>query len=341
MAKQTELQHTEEVARLRLELTARKEEYDKLIERLVGESYKLKTELEEKTKRISELEEAAKTFQSGQDEMTVLKDKAAEAVSTADAARLAREQLLADKLKVEADLEGSKKVHDSRHEQHKRDIEDIKRSHKETLDARDKDHQKAANEHKMVLSKVQMELASLITKHSQQKKDLDSSRSIHQSLEQKLDAQSKEHEAALVAHKEAMDAKAKEAEDLAAQHRQQLESQMESLTSQRQQELQSVQDAHEQALKDLRAENEANAAKLTEDHQSAMAVIQGEFDAHKDAFSKLTREHEEMGDKHTQLVGAVTSWKTRHDEWQAETDKLKGILHTIGQKEGSSKDNDT
>lgn len=326
MVKQAELMRAEEIARLRLELDAKKEEYDKLIERLVGENYKYKLEVEEKNATIAALEEAAKGHQALKEEVEMLKTKCDEAVSTADVARLAKEQLLATKLRLE--------------EQHKRDIQDLKVEHKSVFEAKENDHNKAASEHKVVLSKVQLELANLITKHSSVRKEVEASRGNALALEQRLETAAKEHEAAVAAHHLELQAKAKEADALQDQHRQQLEVQLESLTSSRQQEVQSLQEAHDQKLKDLTTEHESYAAKLAEDHAHQMTDAQSEVDRHKGAFSRLQSEHDDMGAKHKELSGAMLSWKKSHEAWQGENDKLNKLLERLGQG-GDSKTNET
>ena len=294
MVKQSELMRAEEIARLRLELDAKKEEYDKLIERLVGENYKYKLELEEKNASITAIEEAAKEHASLKEQFHSMKVKHDEAISTADAARLVKEDLLTEKLKLE------------------------------------KDHTKAASEHKVVLSKVQLELANLITKHSSVKKEFEASRGTILALEQRFETTTKEHQATLTLHQAELDAKAKEAEELQNQHRQQLESQLDSLTSSRQQEIQALQEAHDQKLKDMMSDHESNAAKLVEEHTTQLTAIKGELDGQKHAFGKLQTEHEEMGVKHNQLAGAVVSWKKRHEEWQSENEKFNKLLETLG-----------
>lgn len=338
MVKQSELQRAEEIARLRLELDVKKEEYDKLIERLVGENYKYKLELEEKNARIEALEEAARGHQSMRDEVESMKTKHEEAMSAADAARLTKEDLLAEKLKLEKTIEDLHLTNAAKHEQHTREIEELHREHKMVLDATEKDHTKAASEHKVILSKVQLELANLITKHSHVKKDFEASRGTVLTLEQRLDTTVKDHEAALARHQAELEARAKEVEELQMQHRQQLESQLESLTSSRQQEIQALQESQDQKLKDMMGQHEANATKLAAAHQAQLSDIRGELDGQKDAFGKLQVEHEEMGRKHNELAGAMISWKKRHEEWQVENDKLNKLLDTLGNTRDSKSD---
>lgn len=353
IAKQTELQHTEEVAHLRLELSTRKEEYEKLIERVASENYTYKHEVEEQAKRIAELTAGATSTSSSQEDVASLRKRTADAIAAAESALRAKDQLFSEKLKLEAD------------------IERLRISHDEDLQAKDRDLHNAINEHKHVLFRVHMELANLTTKHSQQTSELESSRAMHKALEQKLELQARANEAAVATHKAAMSTKSSEAEDLARQHRQQMESQLASLTSQRLLELQAIRDAHErttkdvqaehqskatkmlgehqasiqatqdtheQILKDLRAEHQSHVVNLTKEHRTAVQAMREELMAHQEAFGKLATEHEHMGSTHSQLVGAVTSWKTRHDASEAETVKLKGFLETLGQSERSKSD---
>ena len=131
-AKQTELQRTEEIARLHLQLDANKEEFDKLIERLVGENYKFKMEVQEKDSTNATLKEAAAEHESLKQEFAAYKTKHDEAVSTADAARLAKEELLLEKLKLQKELDMQRK-------KLKADVEGLKTEHKgRTRDERER-----------------------------------------------------------------------------------------------------------------------------------------------------------------------------------------------------------
>ena len=352
-AKQRELQHAEEVAHLRLELSTRKEEYEKLIERIAGENHTYKHEIDEQAKRIAELVAGATSASFSQEDITSLKKRTADAIAAAEAALGEKDQLSADKLKLETESER------------------LKCSYAETLQAKDRELHNVANEHNHAVSKMQKEVANLTTRLSQQTNELESSRAVHKSLEQKLELQAKANDAAVAAHKAAVNAKSSGLEDFARQHRQQMESQLASLTSQRLLELQAVRDTHErelrdlrtehqskatkmlgehqtsiqaaqnthaQALKNIQTEHQSNVAKLSETHHTAIQAIQEELVAKQEAFGKLATEHERLGSRLEQLVGAVTSWKTRHDASEAETTKLKGFLETLGQSERSKSD---
>lgn len=331
MVKQSELMRTEEITRLRLELDAKTEEYDKLLERLVGENYKYKLEIEEKNASIAALKAATTTNSGSREELEVWQVKCSEAIAAADSARLAKEDILTQKLKLES-------RHSAAREQHKRDLDGLRTEHKHDLESKDRDHSRAAAEHKAVLSKVQMELASLITKHSSVKKDLEASQSRAQALEQEIHTTAKSREAALVAHQTELKSKAEETEELQRQHRQQLESQLESLTSSRQRDIQSLQEGHDQKLKDLMAEHESNARSVAERHDSEKMTIHKELEEQRSAFRSLQEEHRHIDTKHTELSGALLSWKRRQDEWQAENDKFSQLLHTLKQTAGSKPD---
>ena len=330
MVKQSELMRAEEIARLLLELDAKKEESDKLIERLVGENYKYKLEIEEKNTTIATLENAAKDYPASKD-FGAMKTRHDEAVSAADAARLAKEDLLAEKLRLESS-------HMAKYDQHRRDIEDLEHRHESALEAKQKDHSKAASEHKLVLSKVQLELANLITKHSSVKKEFEASRGTILALEQQNDTAGKDHEAALNTHQSELESNAMLLKELQDQHRQQLQSQLDSITSSRQQEIQALQEAHDQKLKDMMSDHESNATKLAEEHDSQMTAIRGELDDRKRAFYKLQTDHAEIGTKHTELSGALFNWKRRQGEWKAENDRFNKLLETLGHAGDSKPD---
>lgn len=323
MVKQADAMRAEEIARLRLELDAKKGEYDKLIERLVGENYKCKLEIEEKSARIAALEEAVMERSPPKEELEAMKARHDEAISTADAARLAKEDMLAEKLRLES-------ISAEKREQHKLDLEKLKRDHGSHLEAQAIEHNKAASEHKTVLAKVQLELANLITKHSAVNKKFEASRETVIALEQRLEITTEDQQAAFAAHESELARKAKEAEELRNQHRQEMESQLDSLTSSRQQEIQALHEAQDQRLKEMALTHDSNVAKLSEEHTTLLTTLQAELEAHINAFSKLQTEHEQMKNKHNMLAGAMLSWKKRHEEWQSENDKLNKLMEALG-----------
>ena len=322
MVKQTEVMRDEEIARLRLELDAKKEEYDKLIEKLVGQNYKCKLEIEEKSARIAALEKDAMERSPPDKEFEALKARRDEAISTADAARLAKEDLLAEKLKLES-------VRADKDEQHRLALEGLKRKHDSRLEAQEAEHNKTASEQKCVLSRVQLELANLITKHSSVKKEVEASKAALTALEQRLETNTKNHQANLAAHEFELAGKAKEFEELRVQHRWQLESQLDSLTTSRQQEIQALHQAEDQKLKYMASTHESNVAELAEEHGTRLTTLQAELEAQMNAFSKLQTEHEQMKAKHNTLAGAMVSWKKRHEEWQSENDKFNKLVETL------------
>ncbi len=328
MVRQTELMRAEETAQLRLELDAKREEYDKLIERLVGENYRYKLEVEEKNASIVAHEDAAKEYKTLMEEFEAMKARHDEAISAADAARLAKDDLLAGKIELES-------INAAKHEQHKLDMEALKLEHMRHLETKEADHHTAASEHKSALSNVQLELANLITKHSTVKKDFEASRSATMALEKKLEGTTKNHEAALAAHVVELQTKANEAAAVQVQHRQQMESHLEPLTSSRQQEIQALQEVHDQKLKDMMLDHESDAARLTDEHTTQVMAIRRELEDQKNAFGKLQAQHKEVGTKHNLLAAAMVSWKRKHEDWQAENDKLSDLMETLGQTANS------
>ena len=324
MVKQTDLERAEQIAQLRLELDAKKEEYDKLIERLVGENYKCKLEIEEKSARIAALEEATVEQGPSKEEFESMKARLADAISTASAAHLAKEDVLAEKLKLES-------ISAEKREQHKLDLEQLGREHVSHLETQTIEHDKAASKHKTVLANVQLELADLITKHSAVKKDFEVSRKTVIALEQRLEVTMESQQAAFAAHESELAEKAKEVDKLRNEHRQQMGCQYDSLTSSQQQEIQRLHEAHNQRLNEMALAHDSDVAKLSEEHTTRLTTLQAELESQIKASSKLQTEHEQVKAKHNMLAGAMLSWKQRHEQWQSENDKLNKLMETLGE----------
>ncbi|RMZ90310.1 hypothetical protein DV736_g2447, partial [Chaetothyriales sp. CBS 134916] len=306
--KQIEEQQREEITRLRLELDAKKEAFERIIESLIAENHKYKSEIEEKDGLIVALEESVSQHEAERMEFESFKARCAEAIAATDATRLTTEGLMNEKLGLEKELEKQK-------EKHQAYIEEVKTEHNSILEAKERDDQKASAEYKQVVWKVQMELASLITKHSQQNKDLEACRGEVGMLEGRLASREKEHD------------------EEVASLRHELESQLATVASQWQEEVQSLQESHDRKLKDLAVGHEPEVAKAVTEHERQMAEVRGELELQKTAFEKLQREQFD-------LVGVVASWKVRHQEWLAEKDRLYKVLGTLGHASDKSQTNE-
>ncbi|RMZ84958.1 hypothetical protein DV738_g241, partial [Chaetothyriales sp. CBS 135597] len=201
VATQTEEQQREEIVRLRLEIDAKKEAYEGIIEKLIAENYKYKSELEEKDSLIVALNESLSQKQTDRTESESAKEN--------------------------------------------------------ILEAKERDEH-VSEEHKQAARKAQMELASLITKHSQQNKDFEACRATVEILKEKLSSREYELESL----------------------RQDLDSQLVTRDSQ-QQEIQSLQENHDRNLQDLVAEHQVHVFKAAEEHRRQMAELREELESWK------------------------------------------------------------
>ncbi|RMZ78504.1 hypothetical protein DV737_g3810, partial [Chaetothyriales sp. CBS 132003] len=347
---QTEEQQREEIARLRLELDATKEAFERIIEKLVVENHRYKSEAQEKDSLIADLKEGAAQHEAERTEFEAFRAKYGEAVASADATGLTHQGLMKEKLGLEKELEAQR-------ERHMAYIEEVKSGHNSILEAKERDDQKVSAEHKQAVWKVQMELASLITKHSQQSKDLEACRGVVGTLEDRLALRGKEHEEEVASLRQELESQLvnvvsqrqevqslherhdRKLKDVAAEHeeevaslRQELESQLGIVASQRQ-EVQSLHETHDRKLKDMAAEHECQVAKAVEEHERQMAAVREELERQKLAFEKLQAEQSD-------LSRAVASWKLRHQEWLAEKDTLDKVLGTLGHASAKGQTNE-
>ncbi|RMD44097.1 hypothetical protein DV735_g962, partial [Chaetothyriales sp. CBS 134920] len=248
-AMQTEEQQREEIYRLRLQLDAKKEAYEGIIERLIAQIYKYKSEAEEKDGLIVALNQSVTQHQAEKTEFEALKEKYAEGVAATGASRLATQELVNEKLRLERELEAEKGKRLAC-------AEHVETEQKSSLEAKEMGELVSSDEHKQAARKAQMELASLITKHSQQSKDLEACRATVDMLKETLASR----------------------DDELASLRQSFESQLATRDSQRE-EVQSLQKSHDQDLKDVVAEHESRVAKAVEEHDQQMAEVREELES--------------------------------------------------------------
>lgn len=410
-ARQLDSKRTQEMAKMRLELDANKQEYEKVIQKLVSESFRYKADIREKDEKLikfqatvdelkgqqsdyqavkakhgdstaqndklrkeheslvskhekmaAELQATKKAHDALQkkheedsndvrhykNECANWKKKYQEAAAASDQARLAKEDLVSVKMRLEDNLEELRRKHHGREEKHQAEVKGVRKEYEAALEAKDKEKHDAVSEQRSLMGGLQVEFAALIDRHSRSKKDLEAARSTTANVEKKLEAAKKDHEAQTIQHrqvmegmsrdmeaqtarhKQEMDTKSKALDEQAVSHRHQLESQLASLTSQRQRELETLRDEQAQALRRIHQDQEAETSRLAQEHAGELQKIHGELTTQREAFDRYKKDTEGLRAGHGELATTMIAWKQRQAEWQAEQDKLTKVLETLG-----------
>ena len=319
--KQFQLEQTEKLTSLKQELDANKKEYEKVIRKLVDENCTLKSEAEDRQRRSRSVEGDARGSRKLKSDFEALQAQHQNLANSVDSIRLSKEELIAEKLGIEKHIEWLKKDKQSIKDSHHRVLTDLKAQHLEELATRDSEHQRAISEHKSLLSKVQLDLATLISKHTTTKRELEVARSSEAAYKASAEARSKELEAAKAQHNQQFD-------KLKAEHQHTLESLKQEHKSQRQR--------HDSETKKRVTELDTFHAKQREwesSAQSLQAELQNNKDAlvaQREAHASLRAIHEEHYKKTADLVSSMESWRQKHDELEKEKENVHQVLLALG-----------
>ena len=340
-ARKFEEEHDDQLRCAKIELDLTKREFEKVVNELVGKRAKLEREVATLRQMIVELQKAAGEREGLKNKVSALEVARKEMAESVDAVRLSKEELLTTKITLVKEVERLKSDLHGQNDTHNRRVQMITEQHNEQLAAKEQSHAHALSEQKAILSKAQLELASLIAKHTSQKKDLEAARSLQ------------------IEHKSNFEAKSKELEEVAARHMGEMEAmkqthQQEIEASKRahQEELEAIKHAHQNDLVRTVSDLESRAGKLVEDHgckekewaqemetlRSEMQVQKDEFDRELEDHNKTKQAHEEHEAKTNELVQSLSSWKTKHAELQREHESLDRVLQGLGYAEQSAKD---
>lgn len=362
LVKQAETHHVEEITKLQVELTVTKEEFEKIIGELATENVRLKGELSEQTERFSRVEENNPSLAETRSELEKLKLKYKELETEHGQAKSAVDQLTTEKgiLKAEA-------------EQYKKELQEnrlqLEESCQRQIKANEEAHTKASAEQKTSLSKIQLDLAGMITKHTIQKKDLDFVRSMLSEKEHTLALKTKELETALQAHKEELESRNHEDQEKDSRHKQEIalwSQKMAEGVVRREEMIHKVRTSLEFQIEKEKESAELRIASLTErftdqekklttsletakaENESLKNEITKEQGAHnalkslhlqeKEAHKALQSRHDTAIKHHVRLTDAMLVLKNKQAEWHRESDKMDRILQSLGQL-GSSKVN--
>ncbi|KAJ9615658.1 hypothetical protein H2200_001734 [Cladophialophora chaetospira] len=390
LVKQTETQHMEETARLRIELSACKEEYEKIIGEQASENLRLKKEISEQAEKIASLQASSHASAKSDEELADLRSVGEKLEKEIEVGRSVNERLVTEKRQVgdgvqelEIQLQEQKskfesllaenglqkdqvetlkiQLHDERM-LHETKQADSQRAHTQALAEREEEHLRVLHEHKTALSKVQLDLAGMIHKHTQQKKDLDSAKSVVLEHERVQTEKSRELEDTLRSHATTVAEMRKDGEQKAAQHKQEMTLQSQELArsnAQHVDEIDKLQDAHKKeqeqvhkAAEDRLSDTVARYEQREQQLQSELGTLQvrvqelesdlqqqhAEQDEMKTQLAKARDEHEtlkskhELTDKHhAELADTMLNLKTKQAEWHRESERMDQILHNLRQ----------
>ncbi|EXJ74214.1 uncharacterized protein A1O5_02509 [Cladophialophora psammophila CBS 110553] len=362
LVKQAESQHNEEVTKLRIELSASKEEYERIIGEQARENVKLKSEIVEQTEKILLLEGKSQELAEANEEVANLKLKCESLESEVENSRSMNEQLTAEKDDLENQLQAVKDQFNDERAQYERSQTDLIRAHEKQMAEREDVHAKLVSEHRAGLSKLQLDLAGMITKHSQQRKDLDSARAIISEHEQSLAARAKELADSERSHKSELEARNQVVEEMAEQHKQAIAVLSQKLTQsigRQKDELTALREGHQKEIGQLRKAAEGRLSETITRHKQREVQLQGELDAlrsaleelkedveeHRDANDSLRTElatvqkahqalqttHEMTSKHHAELEETMVCLRDKQAQWQRESERMERIIRSLGQ----------
>lgn len=318
LAKQAEAIHAEQLNKLQVELQVTKTEYEKVIREIVEENLRFKREIEDLRKQVSatsSLEEENAGFKVSMEKLQKSYEDLNDRIDDLNQVKeqVLREKNSQDKLveSLQERLSEHAKTIAERQDQHSKALEERDIRFGKVMEEKDEEHRKILGEHKIILSKVQLELANLITKHSNQKKDLEATRNSEAQHKNKLEAKSRELEEAIARHQE---------------------------------ELQALRTSNEEERQQLVSESEGRVARLIDEHMKekeelmqSLDTVHAEMQTQNDDFAKerqaheaAKEEHEELISKHADLAAGMTNWKAKHMELQKENEKMDRLLQALG-----------
>jgi hypothetical protein len=361
LVRQPETQHEEEITRLRIELSATKEEYEKIIGEQASENVKLKGNLAEHAEKIGYLEQLSQESANAKEELAELLLKHKSLEGEAETARSLNNQLVTEKRALEVELEQLKEQAFNDRIQYDRELGALNEVHERQLEEKGSDYTRSLNDQKSGLSKMQLDLAGMITKHAQQKKELDFARATILEQENSLATNRRETADALLLRRIELDAWTKATAEKAQQHKQEMSRLSQQLAESRAQhdaEVDSLRKSHEKEInevqhtvEDLRNQlvgeaerHEAQVQTEREAARSAIGALQGdlskEHDAHaslkaelaaeREAHERLRAQHDKRNQHHAELAESMLNLRTKQAEWQRESERMDQILQSLG-----------
>ncbi|EXJ88193.1 hypothetical protein A1O1_05123 [Capronia coronata CBS 617.96] len=362
LVKQVENEHEEVVTRLRIELSASKGEYERIIGDQARENVKLKGELLECNEKILVLEDASRELSSVREQLANLRQEHECLEKDVEMSRQLKEQLTTEKKALEETVESLKKQAAEEQALHDHNVAELEAAHAKQLAEKEQEHGKALAEQKGGLSKMQLDLAGMITKHTQQKKELDSARATISEHELSLTNQANELANATKLHQDELHARDQAAQEEAEQHELEAARWAEELSELKvkheeevrvqreshEKEVELIQNAAEARLAEVKAEHSKREAQLQEEGNAARSgtevattelakereTVEGlkiELANSQKAHEALARQHEMTRKHHAELAESMRNLNDKQAEWHRESERVERLLQGFGQ----------
>jgi hypothetical protein len=303
LVQQAEKEHEEKLTRLRIELDANKKEYEKVIQSVVGERGKLEREAVVLRQQVADLQALAGEHEKLKTEVLSLQDSHKNLETGIENLRTTNEELLSSKAAQEREIQNVREAHSQQ-------ITELQKQHEDHLAAKEREHQQALSEQKSILSKTQLDLAGLISKHANLKNELENSRNLQND------------------HKSQLDAKAKELDETHARHAEEINAVKKS-----------QEEDHSRSLGALEAKN----AKIVEDHNrkeqkwmQELEILRTQMQTNNEDLEKERKEHQALKatrkkeqDRASELARGIANWKAKHAELQTEHENVDRLLQSL------------
>jgi hypothetical protein len=303
LVQRSEKEHEEKLSRLKIELDANKKEYEKVIQSVVSERGKLEREATVLRQQVADLQTLAEEHGKLKIHFASLQGSHKELEATVETLRMTKEELLSSKEAQTKELQINR-------EAHSRQLAETQKQHEDGLAAKEKEHQQALSEQKSILSKTQLDLAGLISKHANLKNDLEVSRNLQSGHKTQLEAKTKELDETNARHAEAINA-IKKSQD----------------------------ENRGRSLVEIEAQN----AKIVEDHSrkeqmwiQELKTLRDEMQTHKEDLEKERKDHQMLKatrkreqDQASEFAKGIASWKAKHAELQAEHENVDRLLQSL------------
>ncbi|KAI1618577.1 hypothetical protein EDD37DRAFT_647369 [Exophiala viscosa] len=368
LVKQNETQHEEAMNRIKIELSVTKEEYERIIGEQASENLRLKSNVREQAEKISGLERISREASGTKEQLADLQAKQQSLQQQMEQVKAHNEELLSQTRIMEGKLESIKKDADISKAEHGQAITKLKIEHEKTLADKEENRARLLNDQKSSLSKTQLDLAGMITKHTQQKRDLELARLTISQQEELLARKDKELADTLDLHKSQLQATTRAWDERADEHKKEMSSLSEKLAgiiARNKAKSEALRASHQKDIDQLRKTADEERLKLVEslelrekdlrielnDSQNSLRKLQDELDGRYEGHRKLESElaverkahddlknrHETATSHHLALASSMLSLRSKQAEWAREAERMDRILQSLGQVGSRSK----
>jgi chromosome segregation ATPase len=362
LVKQAETQYESEITKLRIELSATKEEFERIIGEQASENVKLKGDMIEQAEKITLLENSLREGATAKQDLAGFEATCKSLEGEVETSRSLNEQLQRERGKLQSEVEDLKHKAEDAQIRYDEAVTAMKKEHESQLAETDDDHARALNDQKTSLSKMQLDLAGMITKHTQQRKDLESARATIMDREHALGVKTRELADTLDLHRTELEARARLSEETADEHKQEIqvwarklaeaearhEAQMETLRESHAKEMDALREAANRKCSELMQEHERREAQMQAELEAASSAVdalktalnvtrqekdgmKNELATERAAHESLRVRHETAQKHHAEMAESLVNLRTKQAEWQRESERMDRILHSLGQ----------